>query len=72
VAERIDGGAEAAPGKYASGALAGIANLKPHVGVLSEREKALRWEPGEVKPARQAAKKAFSIRAKLLSLIGGG
>jgi uncharacterized protein (DUF2235 family) len=69
VAERVKGGANALGGAYASAMLAGV-NVAP--GELSKREAALRWSDEEVKPADEAAKRAFSIRATIVNLFGGG
>ena len=71
VAERVKGGANAAPGAYQNDALAGI-NLAAVVAPLSARESALQWSAQDVQPSAQQAKKAFSIRGKLLNLFGGG
>jgi type VI secretion system (T6SS) phospholipase Tle1-like effector len=70
VAERVKGGAGASPGPYTSGALTGI-DLAANPGKLSDRETDLQWSAQDVKPAAQQAKKAFSIRRKLINLIGG-
>jgi uncharacterized protein (DUF2235 family) len=71
VMERIKGGAGALGGAYASAVLDGI-DVAANSAKLSAREIALRWSDQEVKPAAEQAKKAFSIRAKIVNLFGGG
>jgi uncharacterized protein (DUF2235 family) len=69
VAERIKGGAGAFGGKYASPVLAGI---EIPAGQLSKREAELRWNDDEVKAADAQAKKALSVRERIINLFGGG
>jgi hypothetical protein len=73
VAERIKGAAGASGGAYTSAVLAGI-DLAAAGGKLSEQESALRWGDDEVQAtvAEPAAKKAASIRDKIVKSLGGG
>jgi uncharacterized protein (DUF2235 family) len=71
VIERINAGAGALPAHYKSGALDGI-DLAANTGKLSDRERSLQWNAQDVKPSAAQAKKALSIRRKLIDLIGGG
>jgi uncharacterized protein (DUF2235 family) len=71
VAERINGGANALPGKYASSALGGI-DPAMMAGKLSQRETALQWSAQDVRSAAQSgAAREVSFRERIIRLFGG-
>lgn len=72
VAARLKGGGLGADGGAYASAVLKDGDLAAHNVDLSDLEAGLRWKDDEVKPVDPPAKKAASIRDKIVRSLGGG